>query len=93
MKIPKTVFVGAHELEIIFKDEENHGYTKWGSCQLMQNRIVLNKDLAPSKMEATLFHEVFHEINAQYCIELSEKTVDILSESIYDFLKRNKFLK
>ncbi len=93
MKISKTVLVGAHEIEVVFKSEETDGYTKWGSNHLMRNKFFISKDCAPSKQEVSLFHEFYHEISSQHGLELSESTVETLSETTYEFLKRNNFLK
>ncbi len=92
MEIPKSVVIGGHEFEIIYKDDADF-YTKYGTVQMMRNKIALHSDLAQSKKWSVLLHEVLHELNDQHGWGLQEHTLDSLAETIYDFFKRNNFLK
>ena len=92
MKIPSKVKIGAHwfDVEIL---HERDGYFKQGTVSSWWNKIFIQADLAQSKKESNLFHEVIHEISSQMELEFSEKEVGTLAECVYQFLVDNGFLK
>ncbi len=92
MKIPKKIKVGGHWLRIKYSDETD-GFTGSGLRAGWKNIIVLQKEMAQSKREGVLFHELMHEIAWQMGMDLSEEAVSVISEMMYQILKDNKLLK
>lgn len=92
MDIPNKIKIGGHWFDIQLKTEKD-GYDRQGSLFRWWNRIIIQSDLAQSKKETALFHEVLHEISGQMDIGLNEMQVSILSECIYQFLIDNELLK
>jgi len=82
MKIKDKYKVGGHWIDVEQKSERE-GYHKQGTDCRWFNKIYIQSDLAQSKKESNLLHEIIHEIDGQMDIDLSEKQVSILSEGFY----------
>ncbi len=92
MIIPPKVKIGGHWFDVEIKTEKQ-GYDKQATVYRWWNKIHIQGALAQSKKETALFHEVMHEIGGQMDLELSERQVSTLSETFYQFLTDNDFLK
>ncbi len=92
MEIPDKVKIGAHWFDVHFTKEID-GFSDTGQVQYWRNRINLQIDMAQSKKESVLFHEVFHEINHQHGWDIDEKQVTAIAENFYQFLTDNQLLK
>lgn len=93
MKIPDKIKIGAHLFDVEQSSENETGYDKSGSKFGWRAKIRIQKDMVQSKKEATLFHEILHEIDYQHALELDERMVSTISESFYELLKDNDLLK
>lgn len=92
MDIKDKYKIGGHWINVEEKNEKD-GYDKQGTNFRWGNKILIQSDLAQSKKESNLLHEIIHEIDGQMDVDLSEKQVSILSEGIYAFLIDNDLLK
>ena len=92
MKIKSKYKIGAHTFDVHFTKEID-GFANMGQQQHWWNRINLQADMAQSKKESVLFHEVFHEMNGQNGWDINEKQVTAIAEAFYHFLTDNDLLK
>ena len=92
MKLKDKYKIGGHWIDVEERSEKE-GYFKQGTDCRWFNKIFIQSDLAQSKKESNLLHEVIHEIDGQMDIDLSENQVSILSEGFYQFLVDNDLLK
>jgi hypothetical protein len=51
--------------------------------------IKLEKDYAPQKQEATLWHEIIHGIAVEYGVELEEEDIGRIAGGVYQVIKDN----
>lgn len=88
MIIPQTLKIGGHIYKIEIKEMKD-----CGECDYANNTISLNKDHAQSQQEATLIHEIFHAINANFDeSSISHMLLESLSQQFYQVLKDNNLL-
>lgn len=92
MKLSDKIKIGPHWFDIEERTERE-GYDKQGTVCRWWNKIFIQADLAQSKKESALFHEVIHEISGQMNLDLTENQVSTLSECFYQFLVDNGLLK
>ena len=92
MRIPAKIKVGGHWLDVEEKSERE-GYERAATIYRWWNKIHIQSDLAQSKKECHIFHEIIHEIEAQNQLELTEKEVATLGEALYQVLIDNGLLK
>ncbi len=92
MNIPDKVKIGGHWFDVHLRQEKD-GFTIAGQGQHWHHRIDIQADLAQSKQESTLFHEVLHEMSIQQGWDFNEAQVSSISEIFYSFLTDNGFLK
>lgn len=92
MKLPSKLKIGGHWLDVEEKSEKE-GYERAATIYRWWNKIHIQSDLAQSKKESHLFHEIVHEIDAQNQLDLSEKQVSTLGESLYQVLVDNGLLQ
>jgi len=84
MKIPNNLTIGGHKIKVIIKEID-----ECGQLRRDKNEIWISNKIEVSQQEATLFHEIIHQLNSQ----LNETMVDALAEQLYAVLKDNKMLK
>lgn len=101
MKIPKKVRLGGHEytVTVVKVRDEKKGSHLWGKTDLNHNTILLDTELAQSRMEETFWHEILHVCFNQAGIELEkagedkeEYLVNALAPQLYAVLKENKLV-
>lgn len=83
--------VGAHTLEVMFKDPKDMDGSL-GMCFSNDNVIHIRKGMPKSKEKEVLLHECLHAIDEFYGIGLGEKKVNILAMCLLTFFKENRFL-
>jgi len=93
MEIPSKIKIGGHLFDIEYKSEDETGYERSGTKFGWLCKIRIQKDMVQSKKEVTLFHEIFHEIDYQHELGLTEKNINTLAECWYQVLKDNDWLK
>ena len=93
MEIPKKVKIGPHWFDIELAEVVNKFTPRKGEIHLIENTIKIDKSIAQSKQEETLFHEALHEISNAVAVELDEGDVTRLAYGFYMFLVDNELLK
>jgi|LGVE01.1.fsa_nt_gb hypothetical protein len=98
MKIPKRVKIGWKKYKIIKRTPERQlievANYRYGEIDYDKRTITINSDADQKNQEATFIHEVIHGISEMYKLEFDEKTVELLGDAMYTFLKDNhKILK
>lgn len=97
MNIPTRVKIGAHDYEIVFRDDLDD--ENMGTCRPSKTKIFVDSTIATSQQEETFFHEVIHAIYSGYGLGVGlsrddeEKQVQALGHAVYAFLKDNDLLK
>ncbi len=98
MKIPKTLKIAGHTVEIEYTNNEVHMNNRLGNSFSEHNSIQISKRYPQSQREATLLHEVIHHIldfsgyrytnddQGVHC----EKTVEALAQGLYQVFSDNK---
>lgn len=97
MNIPNKVKIGAHEYEVVLRDDLDAD-DFMGVCRPTKLKIFVDGNLPQSQREETFFHEVLHAIfhllgKRQEVASDEEKEVQPLGHAIYQFLKDNDLLK
>lgn len=93
MKIPKSVKVGAHRIETVFKAHPKVGGREcWGTFTASKGLIELQTGLPAGRTQETWVHEILHAIEQDRSIGLSERQVSQLAPAIYTFLKDNGYV-
>ena len=97
MIIPRTVKIGAHEIDIVWKDKLTHSdgeNESLGKAYSYLNRIemVLSTDeqeLPESGIADTFLHEMLHICSITYGLELTESQVAGVAGSVLEVIRRN----
>jgi len=100
MKIPKQVKIGGHTYKVLYPYQFKERSDVFGTCNSARNEIRLtNLDgngfkLPMDVIEQNFIHELLHAISIVYYNDnLEEKTVEVLSQGLYQVLSDNKMLK
>ena len=88
MQIPRQLKIGGHQIKVRLTPDLND----CGQADRDKNEILLRLDLAPSQLESSLFHEIFHHLNSSL-EETHHGLLDSLAEQFYQVLADNKMLK
>lgn len=88
--VPSTVKVGGLTYKIQMKDLNRDVARTAGNCKDACGSIVINKNNDFQIVVNTIIHELVHAIDFVYCgCSMSENTVEILSNSIYQVIVDN----
>jgi hypothetical protein len=91
MKIPKKLKIGGHMVTV---DSTKNLRGVDGDWDSGKNLIRISADLAKSQKEVTLFHEVFHALNATMSEQQSgHNFLESFAQQVYQVLADNKLLK
>jgi len=97
MKIPPKLKIGAHEYDVIRRDDMDD--EDFGSCRQRKLKIFINDNVPQSLQEETMIHEALHSIYMQLGMgtpqgdDKEEQEVQALGHAIYQFLKDKNLLK
>ena len=98
MIVPKYLKIGGHAVKIEMVDYEPHIYGNMGVSWNNYNLIQLNTKYPESQIKGTILHELLHHIMDNLGLEYkqkdsdaihSERTVEALSQAIYQVLNDN----
>lgn len=91
MKIPERVKIGAHWIDIVFKEMEGND----GMYESHLNRITIDPTLPPSQQCATFFHEVLHACNPTMddTNTYGHALLASLAEQLYQVFSDNNILR
>ena len=90
MQIPSEIMIAEHIVKIgIYKDcrriQSSGEYNNW------YREIMLNMEGTPEDVQAeTFLHEIHESINRIFNLELDHKTLTLLSEILFQTIRRNK---
>jgi hypothetical protein len=91
MKIPKTLKIGGHIVEIDCSEvlPDLNGQALTG-----ENKIKICKNIPQSQKESTLIHEIFHFLNTTFDApeSMTHALIDSLAEQLYQVLSDNNLL-
>lgn len=93
MKLKSKYKIGGHCFKVQIRSERKDDFEGMGTGHHWDNFFTLQEQMAQSKKESTLFHEVVHEIGNQNKLSLTEEQVTSLGEGMYAFLIDNGLLK
>jgi len=88
MKIPPYIFVGGHiiDVELVKTDR----CKDFGVFDHWYRKIKINIDDTKEDVQAEAFlHEIVEAINTIYELDLDHKTLNILSEVLFQIIRRN----
>lgn len=91
MKIPTKLKIGGHiyKVELHKEGDVCEDAANCGTTNRVKGVIGINASNIRTEQEQTLFHEVFHVMNAS----IDHALLDSLSQQIYQVLRDNKLLK
>jgi len=89
VNIPSTIKIGGMDYTVEEKENEVRDKGRSGYSNANNQSIVVDKDMPQQLKETTFIHEVLHQIDYVYNIELSHKQVYMLEAGIYAFIKNN----
>ena len=98
MKIPKTLKIGGHIIDVEFTDNEVHINNRMGNSSSSENVIQVSSRYPKSQQASVLLHEIIHTVldyngykygNEDQGVHC-EKVVESLAQSLYQVLKDNK---
>ena len=95
MKIPDKLKVGGQVYKVVWDDkllsnEDCIGLARHNQLTIYLCKIFRGGKLAKTIIEENLLHEIIHTVDVTYNNHsLDEKTVDRLSEGLYQVLKDN----
>ena len=90
MEIPTVLKVGGHAIKVVeVSKEEANDKDYCGETSYQENIIRIDSSLSQSRKEATLIHEILHNLKTV----MDHEFLDSLSEQLYQVLKDNGLLK
>lgn len=100
MNIPNKVKIGAHEYQVLRRDDEGENDFRFGHCNIRGLKIYIDDRVSQSQQEETFFHEVLHAICDQVHafpksddgVKDEEKLVQPIGHGFYQFLKENNLI-
>lgn len=90
MKLPNKLKIGGIILDVITDNYLASSEDKFGECDRMRGRIVIDASQPDDHKEATLLHEILEVINGEHEMGLEHKQITSLASCLYQVLKDNK---
>jgi len=90
MLIPSEIMIAEHLIKVFLKHDG--GLTCAGEWNSWHQEIRVNNDGGkPESTQAEVFlHEIFEAINNMFDLQLDHKTITLLSELVFQVIRRNK---
>jgi hypothetical protein len=93
MKLPERIKVGPYEYAVELVDEVRiDGVDRAGTCDYVQHRIRIRREMPPDRQREVFFHEALHAIDDVLWNGLTEKQITRLSRGLTAFLLDNDLL-
>lgn len=89
MNMPDKIKIGGMIYTVEEKADEVRDNRRSGCSNGNAQTIIIDKDITKQFKESTFIHEVLHQIDFIYNIELDHKQVFLLETGIFAFLKDN----
>jgi len=96
MKIPNKIKIGGfyYKVEKRKSNDKEKNSNNWGITYHSDKLILIDKDINEQQQIQTFFHEILHCIDVIYnSRQLTEESIERLSQGIYQVLKDNRLLK
>lgn len=90
MKFPEYVKIGGLKMKIIFDSRLASSDDRFGECDHMRGRIVLDASQPDDHKELSLLHEIIEKINAENELDLEHRQITSLTNNLYQVLKDNE---
>ncbi|MBZ4662781.1 MAG: hypothetical protein JG776_463 [Caloramator sp.] len=90
MKFPDKIKIGGIMLEVILDKHLASAEDKFGECDRMRGRIVIDETQPNDHKEVTLIHEIIEVINGEYELDLEHRQITSLASCLYQVFKDNK---
>ena len=81
----RKINIGGHEYEILVTElkHENPRKELYGRHEVKENIIYINDEIAASRMQETLIHEVLHAIFYNTGLEHDERKIEAISNGLF----------
>ena len=81
----RGLVIGEHPYEILTSKLEHEDRNKelYGRHLVKENVILINEDIAPSRIKETLIHEVLHAIFYNTGLEHNERQIEAISNGLF----------
>jgi len=86
MVIPKRLKIGGQIYTVTVAELPDD---ECGECSVVNNCIMIDKNLSRSQQEVTLVHEILHAINS----EIEEREIEFMAQALYQVFSENKLFK
>ncbi len=87
MRIPDTLKIGGHSIEVLCQE---WALDRLGGSHIVPNKIYINSAACRSQQEATLIHEILEHINDSCDLQLTHGQIATLETMLYQVLVDNK---
>lgn len=104
MKIPKRIKIAGHNVvcrsvRTLSHKTRNWVPKEWGDCwgsscnqtnEILIARFKRGMPINEAHRSSTLLHEILHQIDYKYCLELGEKRIGKIEAALFQVLRDNK---
>ena len=91
-KIPSKVKIGGLEYNISIEENMTRDRARYGESCGNKHEIKIDPSSSQQLQETTFIHEILHQIDFVYNIDLKHEQVYALEAGIYAFLKSNSLV-
>lgn len=93
MRIPNKIKIGWKKYRVVRRNPKRElvevANYRWGEIDYDKRELVINESADKQNAEATFIHEIIHGISEMYKLDFEERTVEILGDALYTFVKDN----
>jgi len=89
MKLPNKIKIGGLYLDIVLDDRLAASNDRFGECDHIKGRIVIDGVQPDDHKEVTLLHEIIEKINLEYELGFEHRQITALASCLYQVLKDN----
>lgn len=93
MTIPDKIKIGALMMNVVYDEHLASSNERFGECDTMRARIVIDSMQPKDHMELTLIHEIIEKINLENELRLEHPQISCLTNALYQVLSDNNMLK
>lgn len=95
LKIPRKIKVGPHVIKCtgkrkVAKDESSLGYARYCHDVIEYATTYEGKDMQESKVTEIFLHELIHQIDDKYSINMNERQTHLMSAGLLQVIRDNK---
>ncbi|QCX32467.1 hypothetical protein FDN13_01440 [Caloramator sp. E03] len=90
MKLPDKLKIGGIILNAITDEHLAGADDRFGECDLIRGRIVIDGTQPDDHKDVVLLHEILEVINKEHQLELEHRQITSLASCLYQVFKDNK---